>query len=340
MSIDNKVPFVSVVVITKDRRELLQQAIMSFFQMNYPLDQYEIVVVEEADSPNPIDGVKYVFLPRRDLGLGYARNTGVKNAKGEIIAFTDDDCIVDPKWLSEITAAFADPAVGGVAGSTFAQTGSLIGLCEDILGFPGGGHRRYHKSGGKIAETNLLSGCNCAYRYDVFHKWRFKEDSFGRLGGDDFLMGQNVAKEFKCLYVPTAVVYHKPRVSFVKIMAWFSRRKINELLYAEKDLGVKNYVNCFFPLRRMMLIRTVILLLLPVLFGLPGVVLVLVAFVMWYLFILLRSAPVMRYFNDRRVLFLVPVVRFFMDIGVLVGEWKYMTQSHEKLGSTLAEYKR
>ena len=84
--------------------------------------------MEEGDSPQPLEGVEYIFLPRRDLGLGYARNTGVRNAKGDIIAFTDDDCIVDPLWLKEILAGFEDPMVQGVAGATFAQENGLIGM--------------------------------------------------------------------------------------------------------------------------------------------------------------------------------------------------------------------
>lgn len=333
-------PYVSIVVISKDRHELLLTAIESLLCLDYPKDRYEILVVEEGDAPCPIDGVKYIFLPRRDLGLGYARNAGVKNATGDIVAFTDDDCIIDRLWLKELAAAFEDPLVGGVAGATFAQPGSLIGVCEDVLGFPGGGHRRYHEAAGKVLETHLLSGCNCAYRRDVFARWMFKEDGYGRLGADDFLMGQNVAGERKCLYVPTAIVYHKPRGSFLKIVRWFSRRKINELLYAEKSDGGKNLRNLFFPVYRVVLFRAIMLLVIPLLFGWSGLAFTGAIGVAWYIFILLKNLPVVRYFERRDVVFLVPIVRLFMDIGVLVGEWRYLSQDAEALGSTLKEYRR
>ena len=120
--------FVSIVVISKDRRDDLEKAVDSLVRLDYPREYFEIVVVEEGDSPQPLEGVEYIFLPRRDLGLGYARNTGVRNAKGDIIAFTDDDCIVDPLWLKEILAGFEDPMVQGVAGATFAQENGLIGM--------------------------------------------------------------------------------------------------------------------------------------------------------------------------------------------------------------------
>ena len=337
---ENEAPFVSVVVITKDRHDDLQKAVRSLLDLDYPQERYEVVVVEEGDAPTPLAGVKYVFLPRRNLGLGYARNTGVRHAKGEFIAFTDDDCIVDRLWLKEMMAALRIPNVGGVAGSTFAQPGSLIGYCEDILGFPGGGHRRYHDAMDRVVETNLLSGCNCAYRRVVFDKWSFKESSYGRLGGDDCLMGITVAKECKCLYVPSAVVYHKPRGSLRKIVSWFTRRRINELLFEEKGNDCKNYTTLIARPHRVMLFRALALVLLPLLLGWIGFAAVSVFGLLWYMFIFAKSLPVVRYFEGYGVAFLVPVVRAFMDVGALIGEWRYLTQSHEKLGLVLDEYRR
>jgi glycosyltransferase involved in cell wall biosynthesis len=327
-------------VISKDRHDYLNIAVRSLLDLDYPRERYEIIVVEEGDAPTPLLGVKYVFLPRRNLGLGYARNTGVRNAKGELIAFTDDDCLVDRHWLAEIVAAFADPQVGGVAGSTFAQPGSLIGNCEDILGFPGGGHRRYHDAKGRVTETNLMSGCNCAYRRDVFDKWSFKEDGFGKLGGDDYLMGILVARDYKCLYVPTAIVYHKPRGSLRRIITWFARRRINELLFEEKDDGQKNFRSLIDRPHRVMLFRVPALVLLPLLLGWVGAAIVFILGLLWYVLILRRSLPVVQYFENGNVAFLVPIVRSFMDLGALIGEWRYLTQNHEKLGSTLNEYRR
>lgn len=335
-----KTPFVSIVVISKDRHDELEKAIGSLLKIDYPGDRYEIVVVEEGDSPTPLDGVKYVPIPRRNLGLGYARNTGVKNTTGEIIAFTDDDCLVDEAWLKEIVECFRDPEVFGVAGATFAQKGSLIGNCEDILGFPGGGHKRYHKFKGKIGETRLLSGCNCSYRRSVFDELSFKEDGYGRLGADDYLIGITVAKIHKCLYNPKAIVYHKPRGALFTIIRWFSRRRINELLFKEKRNGVKNYKTLLEKPHNIIMVRFFIALMLPLFFGLKGLIALITIAVIWYLFLLMRYFPISKYFNNRLVAFLVPIVKTFMDIGIMVGEWNYLTKSHEKLGMTLNEYKR
>ena len=100
MTHKDHLPFVSIVVISRDRHELLEQTVDSLLALDYPSANYEIVIVEEGDGAKPIEGVHYVFLPRRNLGLGYARNTGVQNAQGEIIAFTDDDCLHEKNWLT------------------------------------------------------------------------------------------------------------------------------------------------------------------------------------------------------------------------------------------------
>ncbi len=335
----DKLPFISVVVISKDRHDLVLKAVDSLLNVDYPRERYEIVVVEEGDAPASISNVEYVFLPRRNMGLGYARNTGVKHAKGDIIAFTDDDCIVDVEWLKKIAETFMDSEVAGMAGSTFAQESGLVGISEDILGFPGGGHKRYHKSGGRNIRTNLLSGCNCAYRRDVFAEFGFKEDGYGRLGADDCLMGVNVAKKRKCSYVPSAIVYHKPRGSLRKIISWFSRRRINELLFKEGVEGRKNYV-FLLKMHRLMLLRVILLFSVAIIFKGIGFLLVLASVLAWYVFIMVRSFRVALYFKRRAVLFVVPLVKLCMDLGSMQGEWKYLTQRHETLGLALNEYRR
>jgi len=337
---EEKLPFVSVVVNTKDRHSNLCKAVESLRKLDYPRELYEVVVVEEGDEPMPLEGVNYVFLPRRNLGIGYAHNTGVRNAQGEIIAFTDDDCLHDPSWLREIVAGFKNPEVAGVAGATFTQEDSAIGICEDMLGFPGGGHRRYHQSRGQTSETNLLSTCNCAYRRKVFDRLSFKEDSYGRLGADDCQMGEAVARDHKCLYVPSAVVYHKSRGSLRRIVTWFTRRRINELLFEETATGRKNYRSFLTRPHRVVLLRLAAMLLLPLVFGWYGLLAVLLIGAAWYLFIFFRTLPLARYFSNWQALFLVPIVRICMDGGVMIAEWKYLTRNHATLHRSLSEYGR
>jgi GT2 family glycosyltransferase len=115
-------PPVSVVVCTRDRPAVLIRCLDALDRLEYP--DFEVVVVDNASSSDAtaavIDGldrprVRYVMEPR--AGLSRARNRGVATARGEIIAFTDDDVVVDPLWLEALVRGFARRSdVGCVTG--------------------------------------------------------------------------------------------------------------------------------------------------------------------------------------------------------------------------------
>ena len=117
-------PFVSVVVATRDRPEALRRCLDSLERLDYP--SFEIVVVDNCPSSGEAaevvagmhrapSTVRYV---REDSpGLACAHNRGLRDADGDIVAFTDDDVVVDRHWLDAIVDVFAgDPTVGGVTG--------------------------------------------------------------------------------------------------------------------------------------------------------------------------------------------------------------------------------
>lgn len=113
-------PLVSVVLATRDRPDALRTALHALRDLDYP--RVEIVVVDNAPgTPSTASvvaefaGVRYVPEPRP--GLSWARNRGVMEARGDIIAFTDDDIVVDRHWVSALVQAFGSGTrVGCVTG--------------------------------------------------------------------------------------------------------------------------------------------------------------------------------------------------------------------------------
>jgi GT2 family glycosyltransferase len=107
-------PFVSVVVPTHERAEQLRASLVSILALRYP--RYEVIVVDNtprtAATEKVVKGfmagaatpVTYLREPRR--GASAARNRGFRSASGDLIAFADDDVIVDPDWLAAISEAF------------------------------------------------------------------------------------------------------------------------------------------------------------------------------------------------------------------------------------------
>jgi glycosyltransferase involved in cell wall biosynthesis len=112
-----------VIVATRDRTASLDRCLQSLLELDYP--SYDIVVVDNAPSTDATAqlvrrrfahrGAQYVRESRP--GLGAAHNRGIDAATGQILAFTDDDVVVDRHWLAAIAEAFAlTTDVGAVTG--------------------------------------------------------------------------------------------------------------------------------------------------------------------------------------------------------------------------------
>ena len=105
----------SVIIPTRDRPEQLAACLESLAEQDYPRDQFEVVVVDDGSrlSPDLIvagfrERLSLTFLRQsRSAGPGVARNYGAARAKGEFLAFTDDDCTAAADWLQRLAARFA-----------------------------------------------------------------------------------------------------------------------------------------------------------------------------------------------------------------------------------------
>ena len=125
---------ISVVVVTLNRAELIKDTLDSLTRQTRQPD--EVVVVDNGSTDNTGEvvssfnnmlNIKYVV--ENIKGIPYARNTGVRNATGDITAFIDDDCVADENWLRYIEIPFIrDPNIGIVGGevSYLEKEGSLL----------------------------------------------------------------------------------------------------------------------------------------------------------------------------------------------------------------------
>lgn len=310
---------VSVIICSKERRALLEKAVVSVRECDELGAAVEIVVVEETDEPKPIPGTRYVQLRTKGRGFGHTRNVGVASAGGDILVFTDDDCEAHPNWLKRVVQPFAsDPAIVGTAGSVRVRDCGLIGYAENILGFPGGGIRYEHAAGGRPAPTTLLSTCNCAYRRSAIEAaGGFPEDA--PFGGEDSLLAERVQGYGECVYVPDARVYHVARDSLGKIFHWFIRRGGSETLMLTE--GSRRSFHALGLLRSSWTLR--VALAAATLYAWPRLVysLPFLAFG-YYGAMLYRYRFALHYPEHRRAWLIVPVVKLAMDFGMEVGRFK------------------
>jgi GT2 family glycosyltransferase len=115
-------PFVSVVVPTRDRTRSLRKCLHALLSLDYPA--YEVIVVDSSPVTNGTVELAFALGDQRVryfvepvVGTSRARNKAVSEARGDVVAFTDDDAIADPQWLRGLVRGFTRaPDVGSVTG--------------------------------------------------------------------------------------------------------------------------------------------------------------------------------------------------------------------------------
>ena len=132
-------PFISIVIPVYNDEKNICKLIESLKEMNYPKELIEIIVVDN----NSNDRTKYFlkkynikYFKENKIQSSYAaRNKGIENASGEIIAFTDSDCIVTTNWLKEGVNALIKCGADLVAGKVqfyFSKNGSAAEYYDSI----------------------------------------------------------------------------------------------------------------------------------------------------------------------------------------------------------------
>jgi len=225
---------VTVVICTRDRPDELERCLASFSTQTRHPDQ--ILVVDNASKDERTmlvarrAGVDYVREDRP--GLDFARNTGVKAAKGDLVVYTDDDVVITPNWLERLIMAFdADDvmAVTGLVLPAELETEAQY-IFEKYWGFGRGYVRidfgeaffnRYRKQGCPAWEVG--AGANMAFRKQIFDEIGLLDERLdvGAAGcsGDSEYWYRILAAGWRCRYEPSAVVFHYHRRTFEGLAA-------------------------------------------------------------------------------------------------------------------------
>ena len=215
-------PDVSVVVCTRDRPEQLRACLDSLEELRTrPL---EVVVVDNAPSDERtrelcagFPAVRYVREPV--AGLSRARNRGVLESRGELIAFTDDDCVADPAWLDGLGEAFADPLVQVVVGYVGPLELESRGQC--VFQLYGSFARRFERTvfdGLETMHTGLGDG-NCVIRREAFADVGMFAEDLGpgtpaKSGQDADLFHRVFLGGYRIAFDPARILWHQHRSTY------------------------------------------------------------------------------------------------------------------------------
>lgn len=121
-------PFISVVVPAYNRPDGLKALIAALEEQSYPPYRFEVLICDDGSKPPLAERIDAKSLPftlsflrDENQGPAAARNRGLNQARGTIVAFTDDDCLPQPHWLESIAQAMARPEVYAVHGPTYSS---------------------------------------------------------------------------------------------------------------------------------------------------------------------------------------------------------------------------
>jgi mycofactocin system glycosyltransferase len=113
-------PFVSVIIPVRNRPDDIAVCLRSLGELDYPADKLEIIVVDDASIDQTPDVVSRfpvrLLLLKQHRQAPYCRNLAARQARGELLAFIDSDCLADSAWLRELVPAFKDKTLGAVGG--------------------------------------------------------------------------------------------------------------------------------------------------------------------------------------------------------------------------------
>jgi glycosyltransferase involved in cell wall biosynthesis len=112
---------ISVVVCTHRRTHYLPELLDALLRLEPA--PFEVIVVDndpgDADCRAAVEQASFCYVREDRRGLDNARNAGVRAARGDVVAFTDDDCVPSVRWLAPVGRAFAHPGVAAVTGPAF-----------------------------------------------------------------------------------------------------------------------------------------------------------------------------------------------------------------------------
>jgi len=203
-------PRISVIVCTYNgSRKWLLECFRHLEKIDYP--NYEVIVVDDGSTDRFTDCARdYGFRLIRILnsGLGNARNIGLFEATGEIVAYIDDDAYPDPDWLKYLATTFLHSGFVAVGGPNLPPCGD--GWVADCVANSPGGPIHVMLTD---REAEHIPGCNMAYRKLALLEVGGFDERF-RVAGDDVDACWNLQKRnWKLGFSPAAVVWHHRRNS-------------------------------------------------------------------------------------------------------------------------------
>jgi GT2 family glycosyltransferase len=220
----------SIIICTWNRAELLKETLLSLEKSQLPQDlDWEVIIVDNNSSDGTAavcqkflreNPQRYRYIVEKRQGKSFALNTGIENARGRILSFTDDDVIVDPAWLAETIRMFESTPCIGIGGKIVPLWNSKKPAWLTSEG--------PYKHPCEIKAPAL--GANLSLRKEAFEKYGLFRTDLGPTAGseirgeDNELCWRLLRAGERLIYAPKAIVFHPVdmrRIDKRYFQAWY-----------------------------------------------------------------------------------------------------------------------
>lgn len=319
-------PSISIIVPTMGRRGTLRSLLDSLRELEYDPDRIEVIIVDgekNGEVEKVVSDYPFILVKDEGTGLNKARNIGFKKSSHEIVAFTDDDCVVSRDWALRIAESFSDPSIGFVGGSVMGYNKErILSTYMDETIVPVMPRYREKIVTRSLELLNFPAGCNMAFRRKALEKINLFDERI-TYGFDDLEPVERIIHaDFNIFLNPEVLVLHKHRINLRGFLRQNFRYGRGGMLYLQTrrrsslSRWIRNYLAAVFlglivlslPLIAALVTR--VLLFVVVDFGLltiPGIILML---------LYIRNFKVM---DDLKKVLLYPLIDILRGIAFAFG---------------------
>jgi glycosyltransferase involved in cell wall biosynthesis len=241
-------PFVSVIVPVYNDAMRIRACIEKLLSQTYPSQQYEIIIIDNGSTDATPDTVKHFpvkYLNENKIQGSYAaRNKGIRNAAGEIIAFTDSDCIPVPEWIASGVEAMYEQScdlIGGNVQFQFSPKWSAAELCDSLT------NMQIKKN---ISERKVGKTANLFVKSNVIQKTGLFPENL-KSGGDVIWTRKAVRDGFRIGFAPRAAVAHPARAIVQLLKKQYRVGKGQPFIWRQEGDSSSRYfrriLNAFVP---------------------------------------------------------------------------------------------
>lgn len=209
-----KTPLISVIIPTHNSASTIQNCIESLISTSFSRDKFEIIIVDDGSTDETVNIAKRIgvdkIIETHQCFPGIARNIGVRDARGEFLAFLDSDCKIKVGWFESIIdelqkiQAMSGPIENG-------NTHSLVAWAEYFVEFGGFDYNR------KQTSLRFLPGCNQAILKETFEK----AGGFPNVrASEDVIFGELLKKiNVKPIFIKNFQILHLCRTKISKVLS-------------------------------------------------------------------------------------------------------------------------